>query len=438
MKIQNTNHCFPLCIAASLLLFTLCGCLTTMTPEEYENWRQLVTRQNQQWSQELAGRANAPSSANPTDLLAARQEEIRFLRKKSDLLDAENRLLTERWKSECVESRTAFSSLLSQLNENQDLFYDVRYGQSTQQLSHNWQVPEGFYTAFVDTLHPIQEECQIQAAELFTSKGATPTASNQVQILLFSKNQKGNYVVRSASPIFSVNRAGLNTYRFPHAPLRARQGDYYGFLLGPGVSVDYDELGLGRFVTRDLDYYVGNPKDIYVPSQNGDGSKDGGVSFAFRIMGMSFPKRLLLFNTTEVAQMDGAVNRLTVQGKSLNDANIQRGVRLAVFRSSNAPGIYRLAGLSDLMALPRNGIEELAVKRDGLTGMAVKRGDVCALLFAPGVVARHLAFPNAKFKALEPQFDAEGGDCVIQLPLDYSRSDQNAPTVKYSIDFSLR
>ncbi|MBQ6473149.1 MAG: hypothetical protein IJJ33_14280 [Victivallales bacterium] len=437
MKIPNTNHCFPLFAAATLLLFTLSGCLTTMTPEEYENWRQLVTRQNQQWSQELAGRSNAPSSANPNDLLAARKEEIQFLKRKSALLDAENRLLTQRWRTECVESRTAFSSLLSQLNENQDLFYDVRYGQSVQKLSHNWLVPEGIYTAFVDVEHPIQEECQIQAAELFTSKGATPTASNQVQVLLFSKNQKGNYVVHSASPVFAINRAGLNTYRFPHAPLRARQGDYYGFLLGPGVSVDYDELGLGRFKMRDLDYYMGNPKDIHISAQTDARTQDAGVSFAFRIMGMSFPKRLLLFNMTEVSQADGDITRLTVQGRPLNDANIQRGVRLAVFRPSNAPGVYRLAVLSDLMVLPRNGIEEQTVKKDGQTGMAVRRGDVCALLFAPGVMARHLSFPNAKFKVLEPQFDAEGGQCVIQLPLNYSRSNQNAPSVRYDIDFSL-
>jgi len=354
------------------------------------------------------------------------------------LLETENRLLSQRWQAECGESRTAFSSLLSQLNENQDLFHDIRYGQSPQKLSHSWQVPEEIYTAFVDIAHPIKEECQIQAAELFSSKGATPTASNQVQVLLFSKNEKGNFVVHSASPIFSINQAGVNSYRFPHAPLRARPGDYYGFLLGPGVSVDYDELGLGQFMTRDMDYYVGNPRDVFIPSQAGGKTQKGGVSFAFTIMGMSFPKRLLMFNVTEASQVDGAVSRLTVRGKSLNDATIQRGVRLAVFHPSDAPGIYQLTGLSDLMPLPRNGVEELVVKKGGLTGMPVRRGDICALLFAPGVSARHIAYPNAKFKVVEPQFDSNDKQFLIQLPSHYSRNDQTAPNVRYSIDFSLR
>ena len=248
---------------SAVCLLGFMGC-RRMSMEEYQQLEQLNWRQNNIWQKEMTEVESKIATAN--EKLTARREELDFLTRKSALLGKENEALSEYWKSIRVDSRDAFSSVLSQLNENQDLFFDVRYGEPVRKLTKTWQ--RSSFTVMVDFGRPILEDCSIQAVEVFSSRGPVSEASNRLQVLLLRRDAKGLYAVHSASPRFAISKVGKNSHRFLQAPMHAKKGDFLGLLVYPGTSIDYNDLGLGQTQSVSLASYNDNPTEIAVAAMH--------------------------------------------------------------------------------------------------------------------------------------------------------------------------
>jgi len=281
---KNFRHF--LLLSGAVFLIVTSGC--RMTASEYQQWEQLTLRQNSALAKELDDVEKQTSISK--DKLYAIEEESQFLTNKSLLLRKENAALTDYWKTIRVDARSTYSNIVMQINKNKDLAFDIQYGDPVRKLTKCWQNPQ--YTVIVDFNRQIQENCHIQAVEIFSSKGTVSNGSNKFQVLLFRKNTKGGYSVHSASPPFSIAQTGRSSYAFLHAPMRAQKGDCYGLLVHPNTSIDYNELNLGKTHCLSLDNYNGNPLEIavempHLPSPQEAKPESLTKSFAFSVWGTS-------------------------------------------------------------------------------------------------------------------------------------------------------
>ena len=224
--------------------------------------------------------------------------------------------------------------------------------------------------------------------------------------------------------------------------MHAKKGDFYGLLVYPGTSIDYNDLGLGQTQSVSLASYNDNPTEIAVaamhPQPRGTAAGIGSPSFAFAVLGMSVQKYIFLANAREAMTMDKPIKNISFKVKCAVESDIQRNVYLAVFHPSPNSGSYYLTALSDRMILPRNGDEVVGLTRNDMPNMSVSKGDICVLVVAPGLNRQNLAFPNEKYKMFEQPFFPFSPYCEVTFPSGFTPGDTKNPEVKYTIDFSVQ
>ena len=130
------GHLF-IALGLAVILLVLNGCV--MTQDEYKEWETIIKKQNRIYDENIQV-INAEIKEQK-EKNKALEDEKEFLVERGRLLEKENDLLRAEWGSIRAYSRDATANVLSQLMENQDIFFDVRLGNPPHKMEYPSNLP---------------------------------------------------------------------------------------------------------------------------------------------------------------------------------------------------------------------------------------------------------------------------------------------------------
>ncbi len=417
----NNNH-------GILRLFISFGCLfvvllltsCSMTVTEYGEFKELSRRHIEVAKQNTQNKRFEYDKA--LDRKDGLLKEKKALEEEIRQLENERKMITEQFDGNMGQAREAMASVKTQIDEQQDVFFDIRVGSLPRKgLAKQWEKSD--FTLLVDMGNEIQGNGEILGAEVYSSKGWQMNKSNELQVIVFNSNERK---VRKMSRVLSIGNRGRNVFRFFDTPLVVSKGDRVGLLLFPGTSIDYDEIGLGNVATNQL----GKMDDIN--QEQHCGTKNN-KRFAFSILGTSEQEYVALVKK-EVAPKPSALRYIEIaygfsgatfsknqgannsENKELaddleDDSEVSIPFYVAAFHKNELHGgQFEIIGLSERLVISAKSKELKYVRYEPKfhflgSAESFSKGDYCALVFSPGVHAKELHFLPKTYIKLEKPFD---------------------------------
>ena len=348
------KHRFEITALFLFVLLFATGC--PMTVEEYRRWNNYMLREADYLRKQNSKKEEEKAKLEAEQ--ARKEEQKAFLIGKSEVLIRENARLDEVWDGMNNDSHEVMMNLFSRIHDSEMAFYDVRLGNPPMAMTTTMRSEK--YTLLVDMEQVVQDDCQFQMAEIYTS---AKTQSGMVCFVLLNKNEAGKYYVKSSTGFRSISSEGQNTFKFTDRPLDARKGDKYGIILSPGASIDYDEVDTGSVCVRKLDSVPEALSKLQVildtPVKRGK-TGVGSMEMALMLRGTSTRKSMVIVDARPFAE-GKLLSKVVV---NINTATVKPlPVYFAVLGKTVADGTYDLRDISEMtMVTPGEKTQEFVLK----------------------------------------------------------------------------
>ena len=407
------NLLFALWGICLLACFLLTGCsLWTMTEEEYvKEFKPLSERHINEMLAKIEDREQDRKRFE--DIQNGMNEEITGLEEEIEKLKTERKKINEAFINVMAGAREGMARVKSQIDELQDVFFDIRIGKLPRNgLANRWNDRgESDWTLLVDMEKEIEvDRGQISGLEVFSSEGVRPGVLNELYVVVLRREGGNNkYVLADMSKALYIYKKGKNVFRFFDMSLEVEKGNRVGLLLGPKTSIDYDDIDLGNVHVRHLADMNGVFHEQYCSNNNKK-------RFAFSILGTSpqtyvalvkkaspAPETRTLHHIDVAYGFDAANFTETLDANRTDDKkeNTARAVEqvsipfyVAIFHKrenedKQHDGEYVMIGLSERLSLTISSAMCIYQRFEPVihfrtSSATISKGDYCALVFSPG------------------------------------------------------
>ncbi len=419
------------------ILFGTAGCQKLMEQSEYWQWHGLAEEHVKDLDDRIKRTTEETEDAEAkrkgmTEHKLALEAENAHLKKEKESL----RRMVERKRQ---VARDAYARVSAQINEQQNLFFDIRIGEAADKMDSSYPEPGAnsrgnLFTVLVDMENPVEKDGYIKSLELYSSRGpfTGENGRDAVWCVVFHKLSSNAFTLKAISSALFITQKGKNYCEFWGNPLRVVKGDVVGVLLSPEASIDCDPKTLRGYGNIDEKTFAGLKIEDVLEQLRGqsvsfskDGDRKGGNKsnrrFAFVALGMSSNKYTFLIDRQNSTNKyySKALSSIQIAFGFAKEAeevewdsrqeqfdllDIQMPFYVALFELDSVNARYKMVAISDRKVITQRCKKDTVYEKYNFTlhylnpkyAGIMNANTICALVFPPGTGAEKLCFNKQK------------------------------------------